>query len=185
MTFFYKKKKKKEAAIDILYIIVTLYILLGYFDHCTIASNQKSGYITAHSRDSASATGGFYFNSCTVKATIPSGPLSKTYNSSLSFTSSSQFPNTHYLGRPWGKYARVVFMYSSLGSHIRPAGWSIWNKNDPRTSNVIFAEYNNGGSRPWSSSRAPFATQLSASQASKYSLNSVFGGKTSWIDTSI
>ncbi|KAG1455770.1 hypothetical protein G6F56_006988 [Rhizopus delemar] len=157
----------------------------GYFDHSTIASNQKGGYVTAHSRDSASATGGFYFNSCTLKATVPSGPLASTYDPSISFSSSSQFENNGFLGRPWGKYARVVYMYSSIGSHITPAAWSIWSKSDPRTDSVVFAEYNNGGSRPWTSSRASFATKLNASQASKYSVNSVFGGKTSWIDTSV
>ncbi|KAG1643957.1 hypothetical protein G6F44_003313 [Rhizopus delemar] len=176
----YFKKCYVEGSVDFIWGYGT-----GFFDQSTIASNQKGGSITAHNRDSASATGGFYFNSCTVKATVPSGPLASTYNSGMAFTSSSQFQHTCYLGRPWGKYARVVFMYSNIGSHIYPAGWSIWSKNDPRTGTVIFGEYNNGGSSAWSSSRASFAKNLTSSQASGYSLNSVFNGDTSFIDKSI
>ncbi|KAG1056630.1 hypothetical protein G6F46_000766 [Rhizopus delemar] len=156
----------------------------GYFQGCTIASNQSGGFITAHNRASSSASGGFYFNSCTVKATVPSGPLSSTYSSSISFTSSSQFSSSCYLGRPWSKYARVVFMYSNLGSHIKPVGWSAWSTSDARTSNVLFGEYSNSGSGAWSSSRASFATKLSSTQAAQYSVSKVFGS-TSFIDTSV
>ncbi|KAG1445063.1 hypothetical protein G6F56_010047 [Rhizopus delemar] len=157
----------------------------GYFDQCTIASNQKGGSITAHNRDSSTATGGFYFNSCTIKATVPSGPLASTYSSSISFTSSSQFSSTCYLGRPWGAYARVIYMYSTIGSDIMPAGWSIWSTSSPNTAHAIFGEYSNSGSGAWSSSRASFATKLTATEASNYSVNSVFGGSTSFIDTTV
>ncbi|CAO3703947.1 unnamed protein product [Rhizopus stolonifer] len=156
----------------------------GYFQGCTIASNQKGGFITAHNRASSSAAGGFYFNSCTIKATVPSGPLASTYSSSMSFTSSSQFEHTCYLGRPWSQYARVVFMYSTIGSHILPAGWSSWSTSDARTGNVIFGEYSNSGSSAWSSSRASFATKLSSSQAGQYTVSKVFGS-TSFIDSSV
>ncbi|KAG1449770.1 hypothetical protein G6F56_008545 [Rhizopus delemar] len=156
----------------------------GYFDQSTIASNEKGGSITAHNRDSASATGGFYFNSCTVKATVPSGPLASTYSSSISFSSSSQFTHTCYLGRPWNQYARVVFMYSTIGSHIVPAGWSEWSSSSPQTAHVLFGEYSNNGASAWSSSRASFSKKLSSSQVGSYSINSVFGGDTSFIDTS-
>ena len=153
---------------------------IGYFQTCTIASNA-AGYITAHYRRTSNAAGGLYFNSCTTKATVPSGPLSKTANPSLSFTSSSKTANTSYLGRPWNQYARVVFIYSDIGAHINPAGWSAWSPTDPHTSNVFFAEYGNKGVHGSINGRK-FVTKLSQAQANQYSAGGVFGS-TSWIDT--
>ncbi|KAI8370763.1 pectin lyase fold/virulence factor [Choanephora cucurbitarum] len=164
-----------EGSVDFIYGYGT-----GYFQSCTIGSNA-AGYITAHYRRSSSASGGLYFNSCTTKVTVPSGPISKTANPSLSFTSSSKTTHTSYLGRPWSQYARVVFIYSDIGAHINPAGWSTWSPNDPRTSNVFFAEYGNKGSSGSINNRK-FVTKLSQSQASQYSAGGVFGS-TSWIDT--
>ena len=41
--------------------------------------------------------------------------------------------------------ARVVFTNSVLGSHINPAGWSIWSTATPNTDHVLFAEFGNTG----------------------------------------
>ncbi|KAI8078185.1 pectin lyase fold/virulence factor [Gilbertella persicaria] len=156
---------------------------IGYFQGCIIASNSR-GFVTAHNRDSSSSVGGFYFNKCIVKATVPSGPLASNYSSTVAFTSISQATHTCYLGRPWNQYARVVFMYSTINSHIYPAGWSQWSNATPNTSSVTFAEYSNNGASAWSSSRASFAKQLTASEAAQYSAAKVFGS-TSWIDSSV
>ncbi|KAI9013731.1 pectin lyase fold/virulence factor [Phycomyces nitens] len=157
----------------------------AYFDHTTVATNQRGGFITAHNRQTANAAGGFYFNSCTAIATIPSGPLKATADNALSFTSTSQFPESTYLGRPWSKYARVVFIYSDLGAHINPVGWTQWSSSSPNTDGVLFGEYGNTGEGKWNSStRASFATLLTSSQAASYSVGGVLG-TTSWIDTSV
>ncbi|KAL0094589.1 carbohydrate esterase family 8 protein [Phycomyces blakesleeanus] len=157
----------------------------AYFDHTTVATNQRGGFITAHNRQTANAVGGFYFNSCTAIATLPSGPLKATANSALSFTSTSQFPQSTYLGRPWSQYARVIFIYSELGAHINPVGWTQWSSSSPNTDGVLFGEYSNTGDGKWNdSSRASFATLLTASQAAYYSIGNVLGS-TSWIDTSV
>ncbi|CAO3662110.1 unnamed protein product [Umbelopsis vinacea] len=153
----------------------------AYFDSCTIASNAAGGSITAHNRDSSSAAGGFYFDYCSIIATIPSGPIASKANTSLSFSSSSQFASSCYLGRPWNQYARVVYLNSVLGSHIKPAGWSIWSTSSPNTSGVLFGEYANTGAGAWSSARASFATNLTSSQAAKYSFYSVYPGA-AWVD---
>lgn len=154
---------------------------VAYFDSCTIASNAAAS-ITAHNRDSASAVGGFYFNYCSIIATIPSGPIASTASTSLSFSSTSQFSSSCFLGRPWNQYARVVYMNSALGSHIKPAGWSIWSTSSPNTDGVTFAEYANTGAGKWNSARATFATNLTTAQAAQYGFYSIFPGAT-WIDT--
>ncbi|KAG1056629.1 hypothetical protein G6F43_001487 [Rhizopus delemar] len=156
---------------------------VGYFEDCEIASNMNGGYITAHKRSSADAEGGLYFNNCKTFATLPSGPLADTKNTSMSFTSSSQFPNSCYLGRPWNQHARVVFMNSEIGSHIKPAAWSVWQAKDPRTDGVAFYEYNDGGNNPWNASiRANFSSLLTKSEAKQYTLKNVFKHY-SWIDS--
>ncbi|KAI8079686.1 pectin lyase fold/virulence factor [Gilbertella persicaria] len=157
---------------------------IGYFQDCIIASNAK-GYVTASNRVNADQAGGFYFNQCQLKATVPSGPIAFNANASLSFTSVSQSTDTCYLGRPWSQYARVVYMTSTFGTHINPAGWSVWKSTDPRTANVLFAEYQNGGARgTFTDQRASFATLLNESQATQYTVSKVFGS-TSWIDSSV
>ncbi|ORE00949.1 pectin lyase-like protein [Rhizopus microsporus var. microsporus] len=152
----------------------------GYFDKCVIASNQKGTSVTAQGNDSANAPGGFYFNHCVFKATVPSGPLSKTYNPSMAFTSPAQFPDSCYLGRPWRSYARVIIMNSDLGNHIKPAGWSEWPTSTPDTRNVLYGEYKNFGARPWTSARVKFSKNLSDNQAAQFTAKKVFGGNTSW-----
>jgi pectinesterase len=155
----------------------------AFFDSCTIASNAAGGSITAHNRASASAAGGFYFDYSSITATIPSGPITSTANKSLSFSSTSQFANSCYLGRPWNQYAKVVYMNSVLNSHIKPAGWSEWSASDPRSDGVIFDEYANTGAGKWNSERASFATNITSAQAAAYNLYAVYPGAT-WFNTS-
>ncbi|KAG0747564.1 hypothetical protein G6F62_001000 [Rhizopus arrhizus] len=155
----------------------------GYFDKCVIASNQRGTSVTAHGRDSANGPGGFYFNQCTFQATVPSGPLSKTYNPSISFSSPSQFENTCFFARPWGKYSRVIIMNSAIGSHIKPAGWSGWSDSNPNTANVVYAEYKNGGARPWTAARAKFAKSLTPGEVTQYNARKVFGGDVAFFDS--
>ncbi|OBZ84810.1 putative pectinesterase/pectinesterase inhibitor 58 [Choanephora cucurbitarum] len=141
---------------------------VGYFQGCVIGSNAV-GYVTAQNRASESATGGFYFNQCHMKATIPSGPIASNADNTLSFTSNTQFANSTYLGRPWSQYARVVYMNSYFENHIKPAGWSIWKATDPRINHVLFGEYkNNGPIGSFGSLRAPFASLLNSTDIAHY-----------------
>ena len=52
-----------------------------------------------------------------------------------------------YLGRPWGAYAKTVFIHCELGSHILAEGWHDWEKEGkPDTKkNSFYAEYGNYG----------------------------------------
>ncbi|KFK34524.1 hypothetical protein AALP_AA5G157000 [Arabis alpina] len=47
-----------------------------------------------------------------------------------------------YLGRPWGDFARVVFMECDMDDVIDPYRWADWNK---RESTVCYREYKNRG----------------------------------------
>ncbi|EOD44198.1 putative pectinesterase family protein [Neofusicoccum parvum UCRNP2] len=149
-----------EGSIDYIWGFST-----AYFHQCYIAANTAGGYISAMSRASASATGGYVFDTCYVTYT-------STYGSTF---------GTSYLGRPYSSYSIAVYMNSFIDKHISPAGWSVWQTSNPQTDNVLFGEFNNSGPGSWSSSRASFATNLTESQASSYKL-SAWIGSTAWLD---
>lgn len=87
-----------------------------------------------------------------------------------------------YLGRPWTSFARVVYLNSNLGSHINPAGWSIWSTATPNTDHVLFGEFASTGAGA-SGTRASFATKLSST--SGFNIQDILGTDyTSWVDTS-
>lgn len=138
----------------------------AYFHQCYIASNTPNSCITAQNRPSSSWAGGFVFDNSVVTYT-------QSYGTTYGLTC---------LGRPWSQYAVAVYMNSYLDQHISAAGWTTWSSSDPRTGNIVFGEYNNTGPGSSITSRASFATQLTESQASAYSLES-FVGSTSWLDT--
>ena len=92
-----------------------------YFERCTIHS-KKNSYVTAASTFPGQKYG-YVFKDC--KLTAAPG-IDKCY-----------------LGRPWGAYAKTVFIHCELGSHILPEGWHDWEKEGkPDTKkNSYYAEY--------------------------------------------
>ncbi|KAF1928169.1 carbohydrate esterase family 8 protein [Didymella exigua CBS 183.55] len=140
----------------------------AYFKGCTIGAKRKSSAITAHSRASMSAIGGYIFDNCLFTAAPGVA---------------DDLTNKVYLGRPYSAYALVVIKNSYIDSTIAPAGWKIWSASDPRTDHVIFAEFNNSGPSNWENNVAAreafgFATLLASDT---YSLPSVLDS-TEWID---
>lgn len=98
---------------------------IAYFENCTIHS-KKNSYVTAASTLQGQKYG-YVFKNCTLTA---DPGIDKCY-----------------LGRPWGAYARTVFIDCELGGHILPEGWHDWEKEGkPDTKkNSYYAEYGNHG----------------------------------------
>ncbi|MCO5575153.1 hypothetical protein L7F22_028950 [Adiantum nelumboides] len=63
-----------------------------------------SGSITAQNREDTQDGGGFVFVDCKIEGT---GEV--------------------FLGRAWGAYSRVIFMYTYMSSIIAPEGWFDWD----------------------------------------------------------
>ncbi|KAG9578516.1 carbohydrate esterase family 8 protein, partial [Aureobasidium melanogenum] len=131
------------------------------------AKRQKSA-MTAQSRASSSAIGGYIFDQCLFTAAT---------DATVDLTDSV------YLGRPYSAYALVVVKNSYLDDVINPSGWKVWSTTDPRTDYITFAEYNNVGPGSWANNvaaREAFgnATLLTSDT---YSLESVMDD-TVWID---
>lgn len=132
----------------------------AYFNQCQIQSLNGWG-ITAQYRQSASETTGYVFNGCKITGT-PS--------------------NSTILGRPWGPYARVVFLNTSMDASIKPAGWANWD-NTSNYKTAYFAEYNSSGAGANPSARVSWSHQLTATQAQAYSINS-FLNQDGWLNAS-
>ncbi|KAF9451818.1 carbohydrate esterase family 8 protein [Macrolepiota fuliginosa MF-IS2] len=141
---------------------------LAYFGGNTIGV-KGAGYVTANGRES-NDSGSYVFNANTI--VTASG-------------ASSNVTARTYFGRPWGNFAKVIFKNTVVTAPFNSALWSQWNVGDPRTDNILFAEFNSSGSGVSGASRPSFATVLSASQASAYSISSAVGSDyTSWVDMS-
>lgn len=128
------------------------------FDSCTINSIRGGNYITAPADSkliTQLTTGdfihGLLFRNCNVTA------------------ASNVLDNTVSLGRPWQPKASSVFIKCTLGSHIKPLGWSTWEGTNHLSS--VFAEYQNvdeNGNLVDVSQRATWSSQLTEAQANNF-----------------
>ena len=127
---------------------------IAYFENCTIHS-KKNSYVTAASTLPGQKYG-YVFKNC--KLTAAPG-IDKCY-----------------LGRPWGAYAKTVFLECELGEHILAEGWHDWEKpGKPDTKkNSYYAEYKNfGPGAAGKKERVKWSRQLSDRQAAEYSFEKV------------
>ena len=127
------------------------------FENCIIKSKANS-YITAASTPE-NISYGFVFKNCTLKA--------------------APEINKVYLGRPWRKYAKTVFINCKMGSFIVPQGWDKWKSTDNEKT-VFYAEYSTTGKGANKNKRVSWSHRLSAQQAAKYSIENIFAGKIKW-----
>lgn len=128
----------------------------AYFENCTIHSKGE-GYVTAHYRTSNDENTGFVFKHCRLTGTDTGKGV--------------------YLGRPWRPYARVVFIDSWLGPHIRPEGWDNW-RDPAREKTAWFAEYKSTGPGANPTARVTWSKQLTASETAQFSREAFFKSAT-------
>ena len=125
---------------------------IAYFENCHIHS-KKNSYVTAASTLEGQKYG-YVFKNCRLTA---APGIDKCY-----------------LGRPWGAYAKTVFIGCELGPHIVADGWHDWEKEGkPDTKkNSYYAEYQNAGPGA-KGPRVSWAHALTAEQAAEYSFEKV------------
>ena len=78
-----------------------------------------------------------------------------------------------YLGRPWRPYARVIFIDSWLGPHIRPEGWDNW-RDPAREKTAWFGEYKSVGPGANPKARVAWSRQLTDAEAAQFSKTAFF-----------
>jgi pectinesterase len=130
---------------------------IALFEKCIIKSKSNS-YITAASTPE-NISYGLVFKSCVL-------------------TSAPEI-NKVYLGRPWRKYAKTVFINCNMGAFISAEGWDNW-KNPDNEKTVFYAEYESKGPGANAKQRVSWSHQLSTEQASKYTIENIFRGRLKW-----
>eukprot|EP00249_Psilotum_nudum_P005830 c19254_g1_i2 orf=165-1298(+) len=77
-----------------------------------------------------------------------------------------------YLGRAWGRYSRVVFLYTYMEDVIFPQGWYNWG--DPKKEETVFyGQYKCSGPGASEIARVPWAHELTDEEAAPFLL---YGG---------
>ncbi|KAL3814933.1 hypothetical protein ACJIZ3_016201 [Penstemon smallii] len=87
-----------------------------------------------------------------------------------------------YLGRPWKKYSRTVFMKTDLDGLVNEKGWKEWS-GDFAISTLYYAEYMNTGIGASTSNRVKwpgFHVLNDPSEAGQFTVKNFIGGD-SWI----
>lgn len=70
-----------------------------------------------------------------------------------------------------------------MSIQLNKAIWSVWSTSDPRTDNILFAEFNSTGPGIAGASRPSFATLLNSSQAAAYTIATTVGSDfAEWVD---
>ncbi|KAM7499767.1 hypothetical protein LguiA_024181 [Lonicera macranthoides] len=104
------------------------------FQNCSIYARKpmasQKNTITAQNRKDPNQNTGISIHACKILAT-PELEASK-----------GTFPT--YLGRPWKKYSRTVYMLSYMGDHINPKGWLEWDGTFALDT-LYYGEYMNYG----------------------------------------
>jgi pectinesterase len=140
-----------EGAVDFIFGAATIFC-----DTCHLHVTG-SGYITAASTDQGTKYG-FVFSHATIDG-----------SSGVST----------FLGRPWRPYADVYYLYSSMTSIIKTAGWDNWS-NSSNEKTARYYEYGSTGAGAATSGRVSWAHTLTKEEADAITANAVLGGSDSW-----
>ncbi|KAK4476508.1 hypothetical protein RD792_015664 [Penstemon davidsonii] len=142
------------------------------FQNCDIFVRKpmphQSNMITAQGRDDPSENTGISIVNCRVL------PSSDFHDVKGKFKS--------YLGRPWKKYSRTVFLKTYLDGLVNEKGWKEWS-GDFAISTLYYAEYMNTGIGASTSNRVKwpgFHVLNDPSEAGQFTVKN-FIGRDSWI----
>ncbi|XP_052193757.1 probable pectinesterase/pectinesterase inhibitor 36 [Diospyros lotus] len=104
------------------------------FQNCDIfvrrPMDHQSNMITAQGRDDPNENTGISIVNSRVVAAPEFGDVKGRFRS--------------YLGRPWKRYSRTVFLKTNLDGLIDPKGWTEW-RGDFALSSLYYGEYMNSG----------------------------------------
>lgn len=130
--------------------------------------SHQSNFITAQGRDDPNKNTGISIQSCRVR------PDSEFLTLKESFKT--------FLGRPWRKYSRTVFLKTDLDGLVHPRGWGEWS-GEFALSTLYYGEYLNTGYGASTQNRVNwpgFHVLRSASEATPFTVNQFLQGER-WI----
>ena len=128
-----------------------------WFEGCTLFMNSRGGYYTA-ANTNRDQPFGFVFHRCLLTGECEAG--------------------AGYLGRPWRKYARTLFLECEMDGHVAPEGFCDWDAD--RVVTDRYGEWRTAGARADQSSRHPSQKRLTDDEAALVTLAEVLGGPDHW-----
>ncbi|KAF2289364.1 hypothetical protein GH714_035416 [Hevea brasiliensis] len=158
------------------YIYGTVDFIFGnaavVFQNCMIYArrpmDKQKNTITAQGRTDPNQNTGISIHNSRVMAASDLKPVLSSFKT--------------YLGRPWKKYSRTVFLQTYLDSLVDPAGWLEWD-GDFALSTLYYGEYKNMGPAASTSGRVKwrgYRVITSATEASKFTAANFIAGR-SWL----
>ena len=129
-----------------------------WFEQCTLFMNERGGWYTA-ANTNRDQPYGFVFHRCLLTGECGEGKA--------------------YLGRPWRKYARTVFLDCEMDSHVAPEGFADWDEERVITDRC--GEWHTTGPQADQRFRHPAQKRLTDAEAEAYTLSRVLGGADGWL----
>ncbi|KAM7265220.1 hypothetical protein ACFE04_002903 [Oxalis oulophora] len=144
------------------------------FQNCKLVARKpmsnQNNMVTAQGREDPNQVTGTSIQYCDIYASTDLDPVKKSIKT--------------YLGRPWKAYSRTVVMQSTIGDHVDPTGWSVWD-GDFALKTLYYGEYLNKGAGAGTSNRVKWAGYkviTSAAEAQKFTVAALIQGGT-WLTT--
>ena len=128
-----------------------------WFERCTLFMNARGGFYTAANTNEAQPFG-FVFHRCRLTGECGEGE--------------------GFLGRPWRKHARTLFLECDMDEHVAPAGFCDWDADRVVTDRC--GEWRTTGVRADQSVRHPAQRRLTDEEAALVTLPEVLGGADGW-----
>ncbi len=128
-----------------------------WFERCTLFMNARGGLYTAANTPEVQPYG-LVFHNCRLTGECEEGQA--------------------FLGRPWRRFSRTVFLNCDMDAHVSPQGFADWDEVKVVTER--YAEYATSGVRADQTSRHPKQKRMSAEEAAQYSVAEVLGGYDHW-----
>lgn len=128
-----------------------------WFERCTLFMNSRGGFYTAANTNQAQPYG-FVFHRCLLTGECE--------------------PGEGYLGRPWRKYARTLFLECEMDEHVAPEGFCDWDGDRVVTDRC--GEWHTTGVRADQATRHPAQKRLTDGEAAIITIAEVLGGPDHW-----
>ena len=128
-----------------------------WFENCELFMNERGGWYTAANTNAAQEHG-MVFHRCRLTGECE--------------------PGAGYLGRPWRKGARTVFLECEMDEHVAPEGFQDWD-----TERVVTArcgEWRTKGVRANQEPRHPAQKRMTDEEAGRITTETVLGGADGW-----
>ena len=124
-----------------------------WFERCTLYMNARGGWYTAANTPEEQPWG-MVFHRCRLTGACA--------------------PGMGYLGRPWRRFARTLFLACDMDEHVSPLGFVDWDELRGVTGRL--GEWRTGGARADLSTRHPMQGRLTDAEARAASIENVLSG---------